>query len=102
MQILDQRLTTYSSTASSYTTDVPFPQLDSSPHTLFSPSSSDLGIRAALTTSSETRTRLTDMGLLISRALAVDAREALLNDLAELGEAYTEGYQSSLESGEDE
>jgi hypothetical protein len=51
---------------------------------------------------SETRIRLKDMGHLVSRVVEVDIREALLNDLAELGEAYAEGWQNSSDSGEDE
>ena len=99
---MDQRLTRYPSSTSSYPTDVPYPQLDASPQALFGHSGPNLGIRTALTTSSETRTRLADMGRQINRAIELDAREALLNNLAELGEAYAEGYQSSLDSGEGE
>jgi hypothetical protein len=81
---------------------VPFPELDAFPHALFGTSEEALGVRAALMTTSETKTRLKDMGHLISRAIGVDDREVLLNDLAELGEAYEEGWQIDSESGEDE
>lgn len=88
-----------SSTTSSYPIDVPFPELDAFPNNLFGISDrATMGIRAALTTTSETKTRLKDMSHLISRAIAVDDREALLNDLAVLGEAYEEGWQSNSES----
>lgn len=81
---------------------MPFPELDAFPHALFGTSEEALGVRAALMTTSETKTRLKDMGHLISGAIGVDDREVLLNDLAELGEAYEEGWQIDSESGEDE
>lgn len=99
---MDQRLTTHPPTPSSYPIDVPFPHLDTSPHTLFSQNGPNLGICTALATSSETGTRLTDMARLVGRAIELDAREALLNDLAGLAEAYMEGYRSNSGSGEDE
>jgi hypothetical protein len=89
-------------TTSSYPTDVPFPELDTFPDTLFPSRSPPLRIRAALVTTSETSTRLKDMRHLVSRAIEIDTREALLNDLAELGEAYEAGWQSSSDSGDDE
>ncbi len=87
---------------SSYPTAVPFPRLDAFPATLFGTAGQTPGIRVALMTTSETSTRLKAMGHLISRAIEVDTREELLNDLAELGEAYEEGWQGSSGSGGDE
>jgi hypothetical protein len=81
---------------------VPFPQLDAFPDKLFGDSSQGLGVRAALMTSSDTSTRLKDLSRVISRAIEVDTREALLNDLAELGAAYEEGWQSGSDADEDE
>lgn len=82
---------------------MPFPQLDTFPDTLFGGSSNlELGIGAALVASSETSTRLKDMGRMISRSIDVDTREALLNDLADLGAAYEEGWQNSSDSGSDQ
>ncbi len=99
---MEERLTLYPLTPSSYPTVVPFPQLDTAPLTPFSEHGPNLGICTALATSSETGARLKDMGQLVSRVIEMDAREALLNDLAELAEAYTEGYQCDSESGDDE
>lgn len=86
----------------SYPTEVPFPQLDAFPNTLFGPYQQPLGICAALVATSETSARLKEMGQLISGAIDTDTREALLNDLAKLGEAYEGGWQSGSDSGEDE
>ncbi|KAF7513908.1 hypothetical protein GJ744_006522 [Endocarpon pusillum] len=86
-----------------YHINVPFPQLDTFPDTLFGGSSDlELGIGAALVASSETSTRLKDMSRLISRSIDVDTREALLNDLADLVAAYEEGWQNSSDSGSDQ
>ena len=81
---------------------MPFPQLDAFPDTLFGSSDQELGIGAALVTSSETSTRLRDISHLISRSIEVDIREALLNDLADLGAAYEDGWQSNSDSGGDQ
>ena len=82
---------------------MPFPQLDTFPDTLFGGGSDlELGIGAALVASSETSTRLKDMSRLVSRSIEVDTRETLLNDLADLGAAYEEGWQSSSDSGSDQ
>lgn len=98
----NEEMTTDSLTRSSYPTFVAFPQLDAFPATVLGPSSQSLAIRAALTTTSETSYRLRDMGQLIGRAIEVENRENLLNNLAELGEAYEIGWQSSSESAEGE
>jgi hypothetical protein len=96
-------LTKSSSAAiSSYPTDVAFPQLDAFPDTLFGNASQELGVRAALVTNSETSTRIKGLSRMISRAIEVDVREALLNDLAELGAAYEQGWQSGSDAAEDE
>jgi hypothetical protein len=81
---------------------VAFPQLDAFPDTLSGSSSQELGVRAALVTSSETSSRLKDLSRVISRAIQVDTREALLNDLAELGAAYEHGWQSGSDADEDD
>ena len=75
-------------TTSSYPASIPLPSVDTIPHTLFGPSRQAVGIRASLATTSETNVRLRDMARSISRVIEVEHREALLNDLAELGEAY--------------
>lgn len=87
---------------SSYPTAVPFPHLDAFPNTLFETSEQELGIRAALTTTSETGTRLKDLSHMISKAVEMDTREELMNNLAELREAYEEGWQIESGSGEDD
>ena len=79
---------------------MPFPQLDAFPDVLFGTAKQALSIRAALVSTSETKTRLKDMARLISRWIEVDTREALFNDLAELGAAYEKDWQSSSDSGE--
>jgi hypothetical protein len=81
---------------------VPFPHLNTFPSTLFGDVNQNLGIRASLAATSETRSRLKDIGRFIGTAIDVDTREALLNDLAELGEAYAEGWQSSSGSDAEE
>lgn len=87
---------------SSYPTDVAFPQLDAFPDTLFGNSSQELGVRAALVSSSETSSRIKDLSRVISKAIEVETREALLNDLAGLGAAYEQGWQSGSDADEDE
>jgi hypothetical protein len=82
---------------------VPFPQLDTFPNALFGTSNNqNLGVHTALAATSETRTRLKDMSRIIRGALGAETREELLNDLAELGEAYEEGWESSSGSGGEE
>jgi hypothetical protein len=86
----------------SYPAEVPFPRLDAFPPTLLGPYKQPVGICAALVATSETSARLKEMGQLIRSAIDTETREALLNDLAELGEAYEDGWQSGSDSGGDE
>jgi hypothetical protein len=88
----------------SFYTSLKFPLLDTFPRTLFTPlvpPSQGLDIQGALTTTSNTKSRLKNMRQLIARSLKPEERELLLSDLSELGEAYTHGWSDS-DSAEDD
>lgn len=76
-----------------YTTALAFPELTSFPADM----SNVVGgssMRTSLSTTSETQSRLKEMGRLIARSIELETRETLLNNLSELGEAYATGWQS--------
>jgi hypothetical protein len=88
----------------SFYTSLKFPLLETFPRTLFARVASQrqgLDVQGALTTSSNTKSRLKDVQQLIGRALKPEERELLFSDLNELGEAYTHGWSDS-DSGEDD
>ena len=58
-------------------------------------------VEGALTTSSNTKSRLKEMRQLIGRYLKPEEREILLSDLSEIGDAYAHGWSDS-DSGEDD
>lgn len=90
---------------------LPFPKLDSMPHTLFSfPSDGEdtstkrmqvscgLSSRASM---KSTILELRDVVVRYHRGIAVDEKEEIYNDLTEMGEKYSPGWESDG-SGDDE
>ena len=53
-------------------------------------------------TTSQTRDRIKDLKNFVSRVIQAEEKEALLNDLSEIGEAYQEGWESGSDSEEDD
>ena len=80
----------------------PFPLLDTFPDTLFPLNgATSLDIRAGLVTTSQTKHRVLDIRNMTSRAIGVDEREAMYNDLTEVANSYTHGWDSGSDSGDD-
>ena len=89
---------------SRYRIALPFPLLDSFPRHLMraaSPAHS-VGIRCALSTTTEVGDRIKAMKNVISRAITLDERENLSNTLGEICDAYAEGWDSGSDSADDE
>jgi hypothetical protein len=81
---------------------VPFPMLDTFPDTLFRVDhASSLNMRAGLVTTSRTKRHVLDLRNLTVRAFDVDEREAMYNDLTEIANNYTHGWESGSDSGDD-
>ncbi|KAJ5578683.1 uncharacterized protein N7459_007647 [Penicillium hispanicum] len=87
----------------SYHTSLSLPLLDSFPQGLYpsTPSNAGLGIFAALTASTRTAGRIKAIETTTARLLSVDEREAMLNGLAEIREAYETGWSSGSEDDDD-
>lgn len=80
----------------------PFPLLDTFPDTLFTlDHATSLDIRAGLVTTSQTKHRVLEIRNMTSRAIEVDEREAMYNDLTEIASSYTHGWDSGSDSGDD-
>ncbi|EEH08516.1 misato [Histoplasma capsulatum G186AR] len=80
------------------------PLLDSFPSDLFTgrgPSSSGLNVRASLSSTSQIGGKVRDLQNFASRLIGVDEREALVNGLGEISEAYQERWESDSDSGDD-
>lgn len=59
-------------------------------------------VGAALSTTTDTRTRLDFLGKFVSKkAVGIDEHEALGNDLSEISEAYKYYWESDSESDDD-
>ena len=85
-----------------FTARVPFPLLDTFPDTLFRVEHAPtLNTRSGLVTTSRTKGHLLDIRNLTSRAFDVDEREVMYNDLTEIANGYTHGWDSGSDSGED-
>ncbi|OJD13539.1 hypothetical protein AJ78_06023 [Emergomyces pasteurianus Ep9510] len=88
-----------------YRIPLSLPLLDSFPSDLFtgrgSPSSG-LSIRASLSTTTQIGDKVKDLQKLASRLIGIDEREALVNGLGEISEAYQEQWESDSDSGNDD
>lgn len=81
---------------------VPFPLLDTFPDTLFRvDDTSSLNIRAGLVTTSRTKRHVLDVRNSTRRAFDVDERESMYNDLTEIANGYSHGWESGSDSGDD-
>lgn len=60
-----------------------------------------MAVRASLRTSSTVVQRIREIASTARGIVGVDDREALVNGLQEICEAYTEGYQSDMDSDDD-
>jgi hypothetical protein len=80
-----------------------FPILDSYPQNLFPSSAQDAGIKiyAALSITSRIGDRIKDLQAVAGKGFGLDEREALLNGLGEIREAYEGGWVDDSDSGED-
>ncbi|PGH37018.1 hypothetical protein GX50_00001 [[Emmonsia] crescens] len=91
-------------TLQTYHTPLTLPLLDSFPSDLFtgrgSPGSG-MGVRASLSTTTHIGDKVKDLQKLASRLIGVDEREALVNGLGEISEAYQEQWESDSDSGDD-
>lgn len=89
---------------SRYYIPLALPLLDSFPSDLFTgrgPSSSGLNVRASLSSTSQIGGKVRDLQNFASRLIGVDEREALVNGLGEISEAYQERWESDSDSGDD-
>ena len=59
-------------------------------------------VRASLTADTSVSGRLTALRATVTRSIAIEDREALSNDLAEMAEEYHEGWSSGSDEGDDE
>jgi hypothetical protein len=59
-------------------------------------------VMASLTTDTSLSKRLTNLRATVTRAFAVEDREALSNDLAEMADEYHEGWSSGSDEGDDD
>lgn len=92
-----------------YAVPLSFPRLDAYPMSLFhipeeSVHSRELSLYSGLTTSYSTKQSILELRDLVTRhtrAIAVDEREDLYNNLTEIGEKYAFGWDSDVDSGED-
>lgn len=79
-----------------------FPLLDSFPRITNQTSAPfPLAVRTSLTVDTAVALHLKSLQRIANRIIAVDEREALSNSLAELAEAYEEGWDSGSDEGED-
>ncbi|KAJ5901574.1 hypothetical protein N7495_002102 [Penicillium taxi] len=97
------RLYNSQSMLQSYHTSLRFPVLDSFPHELYPKTEPGEGLRilAALTASTRTAERIKALESTAARTLAVDEREAMVNGLGELREAYEDGWSSGSDGDDD-
>ncbi|PGH12021.1 hypothetical protein AJ79_04530 [Helicocarpus griseus UAMH5409] len=91
-------------TVQRYHTPLAFPFLDSLPHDLLAGKGSlgsGLRVRAALSTTTKIGDKVKELQKVASRLIGVDEREALVNGLGEISEAYQEHWESVSDSGDD-
>ncbi|RVX66660.1 hypothetical protein B0A52_09473 [Exophiala mesophila] len=89
-----------------FQTGLQFPLLDSFPSRLFQTSQQDnshgLDIVAALACTSKMQHKLLDLRNETFRLMALDEREAVYNDLTQLSQNYSIGWDSGSDSGDDD
>ncbi|KAK2733617.1 mtDNA inheritance, partitioning of the mitochondrial organelle [Onygenales sp. PD_40] len=93
-------------TVQRFHTPLSFPILDSFPHNLFAgqgtpASGSKLSVRASLSTTTQIGEKVKELQKFAARVVGVDEREALMNGLGEIAEAYQESWESESDSGDD-
>jgi hypothetical protein len=82
---------------------IPFPLLDTFPDTLFrNERKKSLNMRAGMVTTSQTKHGVLDVRNMTSRAIEVDEREAIYNDLTEIANSYTHGWDSGSDADDDD
>ena len=82
-----------------------YPLIDSFPVSIFSqPSdcSATVPVYTSLSTTSRVSSRIKTLQKVVSRMVSLDEREALTNDLAEIGDAYVEGWESGSDDDSDD
>jgi len=83
-------------------TSMPYPLLVSFPHIFAQPRpSKSLTISTSLSTDTTVALRVKNLQSIVSRAIAIDEREALSNSLGEIAEAYEEGWDSGSDEDDD-
>ncbi|OAX85079.1 hypothetical protein ACJ72_00551 [Emergomyces africanus] len=88
-----------------YRTPLSLPLLDSFPSDLFTTRAaraSRLSVRASLSTTTSIGDKVKNLQKLASRLIGIDEREALVNGLGEISEAYQEQWESDSDSGDDD
>jgi methionine synthase II (cobalamin-independent) len=89
----------------SYQTPLQFPLLDTFPDTLFEMSQrgqEGINMSAALACGSGMKDRILDLRNATCRFVQLDEREALYNDLTQMSQNYSIGYESGSDSGVDD
>ena len=81
-------------------TSLPYSLLDSFPH-IYDLTSDKASARTALSTDTGISTRIKALRAMVQRGVKVDEREALSNGLAEIAEAYVEGWDSGSDEDDD-
>jgi hypothetical protein len=64
--------------------------------------STSLSVRTSLSTDSSVASRIKSIGSITSRIIKVDEREALVNSLSSIVDAYEEGWDSGSDEGDDD
>ncbi|KAI9887521.1 MAG: mtDNA inheritance, partitioning of the mitochondrial organelle [Watsoniomyces obsoletus] len=88
----------------SYHAPLPFPLLDSFPNIYGIQPAQEQGLTACASLSVDTSVigRVSDLRVVVERAVGRDEREALLDGLSSIGEAYQDGWNSDEGSDEDD
>ena len=81
-------------------TSLPYSLLDSFPH-IYDLTSDKASVRTVLSTDTGISTRIKGLRAMVQRSVKVDEREALSNGLAEIAEAYEEGWDSGSDEDDD-
>ena len=88
-----------------FQTDLQYPLLDSFPHSLFQTRQQDrkaLDISAALVCTSTMKDRILGLRDATFRMMQLDEREIIYNDLTEMSQHYSVGWDSGTDTGDDE
>ncbi|KEF59284.1 uncharacterized protein A1O9_04128 [Exophiala aquamarina CBS 119918] len=88
-----------------FQTDLQYPILDTFPERLFQTQRQDQGaldITAALVCTSATKNKVIDLRDATFRLVQIDERESLYNDLTEVAQNYSIGWESGSDTGNDD